>query len=101
MKSWRSSSKVIKTWVVGGCWGRESLKHIKKKNEVLLCVFKNFILCNICLKTYTSGFVCSLYGYIHYIHRLQKEVRAGWVGLHECLQKGVLLYFSVSLGSST
>lgn len=31
------------------------------------------MLRNICLKAYTSGFACCLYGYIHFAHRLEME----------------------------
>lgn len=56
MKSWRSSSKVIKEL---GLLGMGKSQAYKEKNKVLLCVFKYFTLCNICLKPYTSGVVCS------------------------------------------
>lgn len=35
---------------MGGCWGRESLVYLKKKPEVLLCVFERFMLHNVWLK---------------------------------------------------
>lgn len=58
-RSWRSNSKVIKSWIRGGRWRRESLERLKKKNnKVFLCIVEDFTLHNICCKEYSSGFAC-------------------------------------------
>lgn len=85
MKCWRSSSKVIKSWVRGGSWGKESLKHIKKKKRSCF-VYSSTLYCVTFVLKHTHLGLCLCYMGIStiYIGYKKKQGQAGWVCMSVC-----------------